>query len=194
MFFNTNKSLKGNSPLHRSLTPTMLIESPKMTLANYKKMIKNSKEKSKTLKPGTFASTNNQPVPSLLDTIISTDTCIFPTSSIQETTDVVELKSQLQEMQRFTKNALEAQRLYFEEIIAGLEQEIKEDKDYFNKEISLIREEIIGLKEEKSELSTILPENQSSWDLKTQYFKNQEFISILERQNQLLYEKIMKSN
>lgn len=194
MFFNTNKSSKVNSPLQRSLTPTMLIESPKITLANYKQMIKKSKEKSKILKPGGFASTSNQAVPSLLDTITSTDTCIFPTSSIQETADVVELKSQLQEMQRFTKSALEAQRLYFEEIIAGLEKEIKEDKEYFNKEISLIREEIIGLKEEKSELSTILPENQSSWDLKTQYFKNQDFISILERQNQLLYEKIMKSN
>ncbi|OMJ89755.1 hypothetical protein SteCoe_8022 [Stentor coeruleus] len=194
MLTKPNKYTKGNSPLHRSLTPTLLIESPKMTLANYKLMIKKSKEKPKVIKQSGLATTSNQVVTSLLDSVISTDTCIFPTPLKQDTNEVEELRYQLQEMQRFTKNALEVQRMYFEEIIAGLEQEIKEDKEYFNKEMSLIREEIIGLKEEKSDLSTILPENQSSWDLKTQYFKNQEFISVLERQNQMLYEKIIKNN
>ncbi|OMJ91599.1 hypothetical protein SteCoe_5859 [Stentor coeruleus] len=194
MLTKPNKSTIKNSPLQRSLTPTLLIESPKMALANYKLMIKKSKEKPKIIKQGGLATTSNQVTSSLLDSVISTDTCMFPTPLKQDTNEVEELKFQLQEMQRFTKNALESQRMYFEEIIAGLEMEIKEDKEYFNREMNLIREEIIGLKEEKGDLSTILPENQNSWDLKTQYFKNQEFISILERQNRMLYEKIIKNN
>ena len=192
MNFNQLRGPKGSSPSQRSLTPTMLIESPKVTLANYRLMIKKSKEKPRVAQSGGLSSgLIYQGFPSVSDSITSTDTCIF-SSPLRNTSDSSEdLRNQLEEMQKFTKSALEAQRKYFEDIITGLEQEIQEDKIFFEQEISIIRDEITYLKEERDDLSTVLPESDSCMDYKTQYFKNQEFISILERQNQMLYEKII---
>ena len=189
--FLTARSQKGNSS-QRSLTPTMLIESPKLTLENYKLMIKKSKEKLKKSKNSALSIGINSPfLPSLSETVESTDTCIFSSPIKPLSNNVEELKAQIEEMQDFTNKALEAQKKYFEGIIFDLEQEMIQDKECFYKEICTIKEEIATIREEKNDLSTIFPENSCNWDYKTQYFKNQEFISMLETQNQILYEKII---
>ena len=192
MNFNQVRGPKGSSPSQRSLTPTMLIESPKVTLANYRLMIKKSKEKPRVAQSGGLSSgLIYQGFPSMSDSITSTDTCIFSSALKNTSGSTDDLRNQLEDMQKFTKNALDAQRKYFEDIILGLEQEIQEEKTFFDQEISIIRDEISYLREERDDLSTIVPESPSCMDYKTQYFKNQEFISILERQNKILYEKII---
>ncbi|OMJ79848.1 hypothetical protein SteCoe_20045 [Stentor coeruleus] len=201
MYFKPSKNIKSNSPLLRSHTPTDLIESPRMTLASYKFLIKKSKEKtpqlkskvkSPLLKSKELASKaqENQPT---LNTESSTNTCIFSSPITQEPNEASRLKIELRELQAFIENGLLTQRKYYEEIITGLEQDIKNDKEYFNKEISLIREEIKVFKELKKNKRALLHGNQLFCDLGTDYFKNQELISTLERHNQLLYEKITKS-
>ena len=192
MNFPISRGSKASSPSLRSLTPTMLIESPKVTLANYRLMIKKSKERVKPVVGiGLSTGLSSPGFPSLSESIVSTDTCIFSSPANPETNDIQELRNQLEEMKHFTKNALESQRKYFEEIISGLENEIRADKESFNREINAIRDEVAYLKEEKDDTSTMFTENPTNWDYKTQYFKNQEFISLLEKQNKMLYEKII---
>lgn len=193
MYFKPSKNIKSNSPLLRSHTPTNLIESPRMTLSNYKFLIKKSKEKSPQLKLKELASAKAQEPQPKLNTVSSINTCIFSSPIIKESNEASRLKIQLREIQAFTENALITQKKYYEELIAGLEQDLKHDKEYFNKEISSIREEIKAFKELKKNKRILLYRNQFFCDLGTDYFKNQEFISSLERHNQLLYEKITKS-
>jgi hypothetical protein len=189
--FDSKTEYRVTSP--RSVTPTMIIPSPRVTLANYKLMIKKSKEQSKltqSRKPSNQISF--QKLSSVSESLMSADTCLFSTPIKSDTNDMQEMKIQLEEMQKFTVDALNSQRKYFENIIFELQQEIKDNRELFNQELSIIREEIAYFKEEKIDLSVILPENQSNWDYKTQYFKNQDFIAALERQNQILYQKIIQ--
>ena len=172
----------------------MLIESPKVTLANYKLMLKKSREQTKLAQgSGIQNLVSHNLTPSMMESVASTDTCIFSGPINSDSNEIEELKTQMQEMQKFTSQALAAQKSYFEGIISELEIEIKDEKEFFYREIRLIREELLSLKEEKSDISTALPDSLNSGDYKTQYFKNQEFIEVLERQNKLLYQKIMKN-
>lgn len=190
MNFNPNRLQAAKTSIHRSLTPTMLIESPKVTLANYRSMIKKSKEKLKVSQSGGLSGTLLSPVLHS-DSVTSSDTCIFSSLSQKKIEESEDLRNQLEEMKKFTKNALESQKRYFEEIIEGLELEIEEDKAFFDSEVGIIRDEIAFLREEREELNLALPENPCNLDYKTQYFKNQETIAMLERQNKILYEKII---
>ena len=140
---------------------------------------------------GTVSSSLDPKFPSLAESVLSSDTCIFSTPAKKEENTADELKSKLEEIKVFAKSALSAQKKYFEDIIAELEQEILDDREFFTKEIGLLREEINEMHEERDELSTIFSDNLSPSDYKTQYFRNQEQIALLERQNQALYEKII---
>lgn len=188
----SNRYSKANSPTQRSLTPTMLIESPQFTLANYKLMLKKAKTKPKQCQFSGLSSTISlNKLGSAIDSISSTDTCIFknPAKEEEESSEVGHLRAQLQEMQSFTRNALEAQKKYFEEVIWKLEEEINEDKESFNHEIEILRREIVRIREKNEKKKEL--EGIKDNEYKMQYLKNREFIKLLEKQNQLLYEKMV---
>ena len=193
----TNRYSKGNSPTQRSLTPTMLIESPQFTLANYKLMLKKAKTKPKAGQFSGLSSTMSlNKLGSVADSISSTDTCIFknPSRGGEEEeegdlSEAADLRARLREMQSFTKSALEAQKRYFEEVIWKLEEEINADKESFNHEIGTMRREIVRIREKNERRKDL--EGLKDSEYKTQYLKNREFIKLLEKQNQLLYEKMV---
>lgn len=189
-----NKSSKEQSRLQGSLTPTLMFESSKMSLANYKLMMKNSSNQFRGKPKPRHTGGVSLPGLPLMESIISTDTCIFPSPEKFEANDVQELKAKIKQVEEFTMNALENQKNYFEKLINDLKNERKADKQAFNKEISIARDELEALRDEKNELSMIFPENPSGWDYQTQYFKNKEFIAMLKKQNRLIYEKTMRNN
>ena len=187
---NPNRYSKASSPSQRSLTPTMLIESPQYTLANYKMMLKKAKTKPKVTQSSGLSSTLSfKQIPSVLESISSTDTCIFPSPIKPDQSEVENLRNQLEELHLFTRQALDSQKKYFEEIIFGLEEEIHNDKESFNKEICLLKQEICILKEAKEEKDSF----DGTVEYNNQYQRNREFIDMLEKQNKLLYEKMRKN-
>lgn len=188
---NTNRYSKANSPSQRSLTPTMLIESPQFTLANYKLMLKKAKSKPKACQNSGLSSTLSlNKISSVTNSISSTDTCLFKQPARDEGQELENLRNQLDEMQNFARNALEAQKRYFEEVIWKLEEEIIADKEFFNQEIEILRQEIVKMRRKKEKQAVV--ENIKDNDYKTQYLKNKEFIGLLEKQNKLLIEKMQK--
>jgi hypothetical protein len=152
-------------------------------------MLKKAKSKPKTVQSSGLSSTlSYNKISSVVESVTSTDTCIFPSALRQDSSEVEALRVQLEELQTFTRNALESQKRFFEEKIFKLEEEILNDKESFNREICLLKQEIITLKEAKDEKDSF----DATTDYREQYQKNREFISMLEKQNKLLFEKMKR--
>ena len=165
MNYLENRSYKGSSPIIRSNHPVLAIDSSKLALANYRLIIKKSRENPQNTNRNGLASSNGSPLyPSIVENNVSNDTCIYPSPLVVETDDIQELREQIENMRKFTQKSLDTQRKYFEDIIFGLEDEIIKERASFSKEIAAIKDEIANIREEKEDSCNIFSDDSSNSD------------------------------